>query len=753
MSNSAFSSASQANQVQSGRFRPGRRAFLKTTGLFLLSTSLGSWLVACGDETATPAAKGPASELGDAPPPASKGPSSELGDSPGAVTAGAASTTASVGSAKPSETAQAFLKGWEDRRYSYMYALLTTSSKNNITEEKFISRYTAIAEEATITGIETKTNIVAPAPGKDAIGYEIPFDVTMKTARVGDIKFSNSMVLRPENGRWLVDWSTTLIHPQLTGTNLIHLFSSEAPRGDIRDVTNQPLAVLTSIYSVFVVPGKIKNEDQLLSGLSQELKLDRQKIKNLYVNGQPDWQMPIKDLPRDTKQEVVDKLIAIPGVGVDQKTVRYYPDGALAAHEIGYLGPISEQELKVLSAKGYKSDDRIGKIGVEAWAEESLAGTKGGKLTITNANGAPLATLAERPSQPPNNIILTLDVKIQRVAEAAIANKNASIVVMNPGDGAILALASQPAFDLNAFIQGLSQEDYDKLNNDPRRPFQNRPVNGTYPTGSIFKAITAGCALERAGYTMDSRFTCTGHWEGLGPQFAKDCYLKTGHGNITMSEALVQSCDVFFYEVGKKLDEIDPNLLPGFTKACGLGSSCGIIGLDDSPGLVPDGKWKQDNLKQNWFSGDAVNLAIGQGYLLASPIQMASVYAGIAMGGAVPTPRLIASTEKNGVSTPMAPKTRLQLPINATNLAKIRQALTGVASRGTASGSFAGYKVAVAAKTGTAESGKETPHAWFACFAPADRPKYVIIVMMEETGEGSRFAAPVARKVMDALTF
>lgn len=752
---SAFDSASAYNATL---LRPGRRAFLKTAGLALLATGLGGLLAACDPEQATPAptqVAGPTSELGDAPtavPAASKGPSSELGDAPG-TPAATADAALPVASAKPGETALAFLKAWEEKRYNYMYALLTSSSKNTITEAKFIGRYNDITEEATISAVATKINIVAPAPGKDALGYQVPFDVTLTTARVGDLKFQNTMVLRPENGRWLVDWSTALIFPQLTGTNLIHLFSNDPPRGDIRDATNQPLAILGSVYSVFVVPGKIENEEQLLTLLSQELKIDKPKIKALYANGQPDWQMPIKDLPRGTAQAQLDKLLTVKGIGIDEKTVRYYPNATLAAHAIGYTGIITEDDLKTLAAKGYKADDRIGRTGVEAWAEETLAGTKGGKLAIVKSDGGTITTLAERPAQNASNVILTIDLAIQRVAEAALANRNGSVVVMNPNDGAILALASQPSYDPNAFIQGLTQEQYKTLSEDPRRPFQNRPANGTYPTGSIFKVITAGAAMERAGVTMDTRFTCTGHWEGLGAQFAKDCYLKTGHGNITLYEAIVQSCDVFFYELGKKLDEIDLNLLPGFTKACGLGTSCGTQGISDSAGLVPDNKWKQDTIKQNWFSGDAVNLAIGQGYLLASPLQMASLYAGIATGGLVPVPRLISRTEKGGVPAPVTPKTRLQLPISAANLTKIRQALQDVATRGTASGSFSGYKVKVAAKTGTAESGKETPHAWLASFAPADRPKYVVLVMLEETGEGSRFAAPVARKVMDALTF
>ncbi len=741
------------NDFSARKKQLNRRAFLKIGGLALLAGGL----VACDADTPgpTPEIKGPASELGDiAPSPSIKGPASELGDTP-ATSPRPASSTAPLGSARPSETALAFLKAWEDKRYSYMYALLTSSSRTNMNEAQFTDRYQSISDEISLSGVDTKLTVVAPPPGLNAIGYEVPFDATLKTARIGDIKIQNSIKLRPENNRWLVDWSPALILPQLVEGNTLKMLSDSPPRGEIKDINGVPMAVLGSLYSVFVVPGKIENEEQVLTTLGQALNLDKQKIKNAYKDARPDWRMNIKDLPRTTGQDVIDKLIAVKGIGVDEKGVRSYPQGASAAHITGYLGSVNEQDLKTLAAKGYTSEDVVGRTGIEAWAEDSLVGIKGGRLRIIKPDGSTAATLGERPSQPASNVILTLDMKAQKAAEAALAGRNGSVVVMNPTDGAILALVSQPAFDPNQFIQGFTEQQYKALSDDPRRPFQNRPVNGTYPTGSIFKLITASCALERAGLTMDSRFTCTGHWEGLGPQYAKDCYIKTGHGNITLNEAIIQSCDVVFYELGKKLDELDPLLLPGFTKAFGLGTSTNLVGLSDSAGVVPDSKWKLDNVKQSWFSGDAVNLAIGQGYLLATPLQMATVYAGLANAGPVPVPRLIARTERTGLSAPVNPQTRLQLPVNPTNMARLRSALLDVTQspRGTANAAFAGSKIKVAGKTGTAESGKETPHAWFACYAPADKPKYVVIVMLEEAGFGNALAAPAARKVIDALSF
>jgi penicillin-binding protein 2 len=282
-------------------------------------------------------------------------------------------------------------------------------------------------------------------------------------------------------------------------------------------------------------------------------------------------------------------------------------------------------------------------------------------------------------------------------------------------------------------------------------------VNSLLPLGSTFKVITASAGLERAGFNMQSSFTCTGHWTGLGDAFAKACWNKSGHGRISLFEGIVQSCDVVFYELGKKLDELDPNILPDFAKAFGLGVPSGMQGLYDSAGQVPSPKWKQEVLKQPWVRGDAVNLAIGQGYLLSSPMQLALVYAAVANGGQVHVPRLAEQAidpQTNGISRAFPVQTK-KVPVGENNMAQIRQALINVTQtgQGTARAAFQGSRVVVAGKTGTAESGQEAPHAWFVCYAPANKPKFVVAAVVEHGGEGSATAAPLARKVTDILPY
>ena len=726
---------------------------MRIAGLGVASVGLGGVLAACGDDpTAAPnLTTSGLSTTGTGVVNPTTNPVSR--SSGGVATTKAASTTAvAVSGLKPDEVATNFLKTWENGNYDGMYDLLSASAVNFIAREKFVTRYKNIADEATLSALQTKiTSLPALSNGNQP--YEIPFTANFKTARAGEFSQKNTLSLVNENKSWLVDWRPANIFTGLNSVNLVRMFPANPPRGDILDRNNQPLAHAGVQYAVFVVPGKIANEDQLLNTLSQSLTMDKTKIKDLYKSGQPDWRMDIKRLPGNTPQTTLDTLLALAGVGVDQEEVRAYPNAASAAHVVGYVNGVNQDDLATLAAKGYREEDVIGRTGVEAWGEDILAGAKGGKLTIIQPDGTVVEKMSEKAVVAGNKVTLNLDLKIQQMAEKILADKVGSIIVMNPADGAVLALASFPSFDPNLFVQGLTTEQFKALNDDPRHPFQPRPYGGLLPVGSTFKVITMSAALERLGIKSDTMFTCTGHWTGLGEQFAKDCYVKTGHGNISLYQGLVQSCDVVFYELGKRLDEADSNLLPAIAKGFGLGSSTGLVGLKDAPGQVPDAQWKKDKIGQPWVRGDAVNLGIGQGYLLATPLQMAAAYAGIANGGPIPVPRLAARSDGPTKPQIFAPAVKQSLPVSPANLAIVRSALQDVVISGTGRQAFAGSRVKVAGKTGTAESGKETPHAWFCCYAPADKPKYVVVIALEEGGYGNEKAAPLARQLIDQLPF
>jgi penicillin-binding protein 2 len=748
-----------AQKATSSPQRTSRRAFLRTTGLSVIASGLGGVLVACGEE---PAATTVAGQTG-----APIVPGVNVNATPSVVTAmpGGTPLTTRVAPTAPAptvfaptnplETADLFLKAWQEGRYPDMYSLLTANAKNSITQDKFIERYTNITAEASLTAVQAQVVAGLQPPDSQQTTFEAPFKATFKTVRVGEFSQDNKLPLQSEGGPWRVAWTPACFFKQLdNSTYLVRMVAANPERGEIQ-ARNGPLTQLAVLYQVFVVPGQITNEDQVLTSMSQLLKMDKDKIKNLYVNGQADWRMPIRDLPAATPPETIDALKKLGGVGVDEGRTRGYPQKQSACHVVGYINAVNADDLKTLAAKGYSEDDRIGRVGVEAWGEEILAGGRAGKLTVIRRDGSTVATLAQKAFVPAANLILNLDLNIQKAAEAALAERVGSIVVMDPNNGAVLALANFPTYDPNAFITGLTAEQFKAWNDDPRRPFQNRAVNGLFPVGSTFKVVTTTAALERGGLNMDARFSCTGHWTGLGEQFAKDCYLKTGHGSITLAEGLVQSCDIVFYELGKKLDELDPTILPAVAKGFGFGASTGLVGLYDSVGQVPDPQWKKDKLKESWFRGDAVNLAIGQGYFQGTPLQLATAYAAIANGGNLPVPRLAERAEGSDPQMNRAypAQVKAHLPISDGNLAQIKQALLNVTLRGTASQAFAGCKVRVAGKTGTAESGVEQPHAWFACYAPADKPKYVVVVCLENIGYGNALAAPTARKLIDALPF
>jgi penicillin-binding protein 2 len=758
-----------------------RRKFLRLGGATVIASGLGYALVACGEEQpggqsvvivpgvgqqGTAATPSPGSDLTGIPPTAiataTSAGSTPFGGAttaPAATTAAPAQTTAAATAGNPIETATAFLKAWEESRFNDMYGMLTTTARNTINQENFVKRYTAITAEATIQGIETKLGNPEKPIQPDTILIEFPFNAKFKTGRVGEFSRDNKLPVKSESGAWKIDWSPGVIIPELEAPgSLVRMVRLNTERGQIYSRGNEPLSAPAPLYEVYVVPGQIQNEQELLSVLSQRLGMTPEKVKAAYQNGQPDWRMPIKSLPlQAATPEVLGALQAVKGVGVDESSTRSYPQGTSAAHVVGYISAVNADDLKKWAAKGYTEDDKIGRTGVEAGAEELLAGEKGGKLTIIRRDSSLAATLGERPSRPGSNVFLNLDLKVQRAAEAALGQKVGSAVAMEVNTGAVLALASFPSYDPNGFIFGLTTEQFNALNNDPRRPFSNRALNGLLPIGSVFKAFTSAAALEYLGVDMNTRFTCTGRWTGLGASQAKNCYLTSGHGSITLFEGFVQSCDVVYYELGKRLNDKDPALLAGLTKAFGLGAATGITGIADSAGQVPDPKWKQERLQQPWVPGDGVNLAIGQGYLLSTPLQVAVAYAAFANGGKVMQPRLVEraeSSDPNG-NRSFPPVVKATVPVKPETLVEVQKAMVGVTTRplGTARTAFAGSKVSVGGKTGTAESGVEQPHAWFACYAPANQPRYAVVVAMENGGFGNEVAAPIARKIVDALPF
>ncbi|MBI2942192.1 MAG: penicillin-binding protein 2 [Chloroflexi bacterium] len=661
--------------------------------------------------------------------------------------------TATPTPASPVGIAEAYLRAWQQRRYADLYNLLSAEAQRTISRDQFIERYQNITEMATIQTLDARLLNINPQDYHQGV-VELPFRVEVKTRRVGDIVEENYLPLTYENTAWRVQWSPSLIFKDLTADYLIRLFPLNPQRGSIFDRKGRPLATQGFLVSVGVVPAEVKDERQMFGALAPYVKLKPEEIKERTGRVPADWYVPLAEFPAEREAELKVKLESVPGLVVRRKAARIYPNGEVASHLVGYTSVITAEEMDRLAAKGYEADDRLGRTGVEGWAEGELAGVRGGKLAVVTRRGEVVKIIKDNPARQGRNLYLSIDLEAQKKAEQVLGDKTGSIVVLDPRDNSVLAMASFPRYDPNRFVLGFSPAEWKQLTEDKRHPFQNRPVGSAYPTGSIFKVITMAAGIERGGFQPDSPFDCNGIWYGLGPGIPFRDWKPEGHGRVTLQRGITTSCNIVFYEIGKKLQSIDPRILPEYARRFGLGRPTGLIGQDEeSGGTLPDPDWKQRTLDQAWFPGDSVNLAIGQGFLEATPLQMANVYSTLASNGTLRPPVLVQRiTEADGQvvksfeATPARP-----LGLSPTYLASVREGMIGVAhaTDGTAYYAFQGYRTVTAAKTGSAENQGPSSHAWFAGYAPANNPQVVVLVMVEGSGAGSEIAAPRGRQMFE----
>jgi penicillin-binding protein 2 len=628
-----------------------------------------------------------------------------------------------------------------------MYDLLAPSARTKVSHQDFEELYHSSLNEAAITSLRAQVR----AALESDYTAQVDFSVAMQSAVLGPLEFNQQMALIFETGRWGVAWSPELIFPGLTSNRRIHLIERTAARGNIYDHDGLGLAAEGRLVTVGIVPGRLTDESATLAELSRILGMSIEEIKDAYADAPPHWYVPVKDVAPEVSQAHYETFVSLPGVELKEKEVRAYPAGNIAAHVVGYMGPIYRENLEGWRKKGYRGDELVGQTGLEAWGEPYLAGQRGGVLVLIDTHGALVDTLAERPATPARSIYTTLHRDFQQTCEALLAegSKPGAIVALDPHDGAILALASYPTYDPNLFVPAISAEEWARLDTDPQRPLVNRALQSAYPPGSVFKIITLAAGLEKGGLTRDTRFTCNGTWAGLGAEWTKVCWLETGHGNIDLITGLTVSCDVVFYEIGLLLYTLDADILPTCARDFGLGQPTGLQELPESPGLVPDIAWKRTVHGEPWVPGDSVNLAIGQGFLLTTPLQIARVMAAVANGGALLRPQII---YRIGDEVILQREEMGQLPVSTEHLANIKEGLLGAGTlpHGTAYRAMQGLPFDVAGKTGTSETGETDPHAWFVGYAPADAPEIVIAVMIEHGGEGPTVAAPLFRRLVEA---
>jgi penicillin-binding protein 2 len=431
----------------------------------------------------------------------------------------------------------------------------------------------------------------------------------------------------------------------------------------------------------------------------------------------------------------------------------------MAAHLLGYVGEISQQELG--ARQGYRMGDLIGKGGAERYWENYLRGIDGGQQVEVDAVGRKLRVLSEVEETPGNTLVLTVDRDLQLAAERALEDREGAIVALDTRTGDVLAMVSRPAFDPNIFARGIRAAEWRGLLENRKRPLNSKAVQGTYPPGSTFKMVMAAAALEEGVINPFTTIFCGGGIFFGNRTFR--CWRQGGHGNMNVHEALVRSCDVFFYQVGQRLGV---DAIAEYAHRFGLGAPTGITLEHESGGIIPSSAWKRQRFGEPWYAGETLSVAIGQGYVTVTPLQMANVMAAIANGGTTYRPQFVKRIESpdGAVVLEQAPVVEHELNFKKSTLLQIRQALSDVVNTSRGTGTKARLAtVEVGGKTGTSQVGKlgaertkqggmareRKDHAWFVAFAPVGNPEIAVAVLAEHAGEhGGTAAAPIARSVL-----
>jgi penicillin-binding protein 2 len=558
-------------------------------------------------------------------------------------------------------------------------------------------------------------------------------------------------------------------------------------RGIIIDRNGVVLAKNYSAYTLEITPSKINGTlDEEIDNLAQVIPIDardRRRFKKLLEDSKNFESLPIRT--RLTDEEVARftaQRFRFPGVEVRARLFRQYPLGPTAAHVIGYIGRISQRDQERidnasdqndadpehydprLDANNYKGTDYVGKIGVEQSYETELHGLTGFEEVEVTAGGRPVRTMSRTQATPGNNLVLSLDIGLQQVAEQAFAGKKGALVAIEPSTGDVLAFVSAPSFDPNSFVDGIDQQTWDSLNNSPEHPLLNRPLHGTYPPGSTYKPFMALAALTLKKRTPGWGFQDPGYFTFGGHTFRND--VRSGQGWVDMNRAIVVSNDTYFYMLAR---DLGVNAMAGFMKPWGFGQITGIDISGEARGILPSTEWKKKAYRkpeqQRWYEGETISLGIGQGYNSFTILQLAHATATLANNGVVMKPHLVRDIE-NPITKDMRATVRDpsdKIAVRQQDIDVIKRAMEGVVTNGTASKVFIGAPYLAAGKTGTAQvyslqganykghalAEHLRDHALFIAFAPAEDPKIALALIVENGGWGAESAGPIARKVLD----
>ncbi|MBW2038633.1 MAG: penicillin-binding protein 2 [Deltaproteobacteria bacterium] len=549
----------------------------------------------------------------------------------------------------------------------------------------------------------------------------------------------------------------------LSENNRIRLRKIPAVRGMIMDRKGRILADNHTSFNAMVMPEDVDDLKGLTKKLSRFLHLPPVEIeRKIKDRDRPPFQLvKIKtDISWKELSLLKTYRLDLPGVEVSMRPIRTYPYGEVAAHILGYVGEIDKEELK--SRKGYKMGDCLGKYGVEWQWEGHLRGIDGGRQVEVDAVGKEVRVLKEVFPIPGHNLYLTIDLDLQRYGEKLLDEKAGAIIAMDPTTGEILAFCSSPSFQPALFAEGISVEEWEELVSHPLHPLQNRGIQGLYSPGSVFKIVTAAAGLEEGVITPKTTLYCSGIYY-LGKR-GYQCWRRGGHGAVKLHRGLVESCDIFFYQVGERLGV---EKLSRYAKGFGLGRLTEIDLKGEKKGLIPSAEWKRERLGEQWYTGETISMAIGQSYILVTPLQLLNLISSIANGGVLLKPQIAKRVEDIDKKelVDYQPQEIGRLPVSTETLDEIREALVGVIKDDHGTGRAARLAgVEIAGKTGTAQVVKlrgrgrrpkpeEMPyesrdHAWFVAYAPAHNPEIAVVVLIEHGGHGGSAAAPLAREMI-----
>jgi penicillin-binding protein 2 len=557
---------------------------------------------------------------------------------------------------------------------------------------------------------------------------------------------------------------------RLSENNSIRLQSVDAPRGLIFDAAGRLLVDNRPSFDLSIIPKDAKPLEETVRKLSQYLNVPAEEFLKKFKsgNGRRSYK-PIllkQDIGRNAMAAVEVHKFDLPGVVTSIRAVRHYLNLQRASHLIGYLGEINAKELQNDRYKACKSGDYIGKFGVEKAYENRLRGKRGGRQVEVNVKGQVVRVLKTVDAQPGLNLYLTIDLTLQKRAEELLSDRAGAVVAMDPNTGDILVMASNPAFDQNDFVSGLSHAQWNALISNPNRPMENKAVQAEYPPASTYKIITAIAALEEGHIDETTKVYCPGHM-AFGDRIFH-CWKKGGHGEVDIYRALAESCDVYFYQAGLA---VGVDKLAEYARAYGLGSPTGIRLGNEAHGLIPTSDWKMRRLGRSWQKGETLNVAIGQGYNLSTPLQMLVLISAIGNGGTRFEPQIVKhiSTADGITVKEVQPVVKGRLNISSKTMEIVKKGLWEAVNgdRGTARGIRLKH-IPISGKTGTAqlvarkepnENEAETeealdamhlPHAWFVAYAPSENPQIAVAVIVEHGEHGSTAAAPIAKEIISA---